>query len=419
MNFSQVMYQDYLNDIIRHYRAGERNGDIPQRLIQPTPGSIKDECLSACEVRFQKKDLRTLTAFFKVGSDQGAILRAIHRCDRDRFRPLVNFLKGATNNTDDLNIELLAWLIDFPQRPFKAEEYAGFPDEMKSTLMLPKMEVESEKFETGIPDTGTHTVEPGLTKDQKRKDRFGKHVLFAIARQRAILVMIGVLLLAFLVVYFVNESISPVILGKETTKTNDSATGNHYKADTPAVSQGKKLPIVKNHTTMPGLSAANFQPGVDFSSFTNPDGNADIALLIVDDNRETATGITSAVANLYRSRSYHVSTGVFTYAFIHSKYMNEVTGGDISILSKLLLPSALKYIVIGKYTSTMDSGRSTRFICRAGLDVTVISVQQKISVDGFGLTVANGYDDEEHARAGAIEKLVDQYQIKSRSIKLN
>lgn len=388
MNLSQVMYQDYLNDIIRHYRAGERNGDIPQRLIQPTPGSVKDECLSACEVRFQKKDLRTLTAFFKVGSDQDAILRAIHRCDRDRFRPLVNFLKGATNNTDDLNIELLAWLIDFPQRPFKA-------------------------------GTGTHIVEPGLTKDQKRKDRFGKHVLFATARQRVILVMIGVLLLAFLVVYFVNESISPVILGKETTKTNDSATGNHYRADTPAASQGKKLPIVKNHTTTPGLSAANFQPGVDFSSFTNPDGNADIALLIVDDNRETATGITSAVANLYRSRSYHVSTGVFTYAFIHSKYMNEVAGGDISILSKLLLPSALKYIVIGKYTSTMNSGRSTRFICRAGLDVIVVNVQQKIPVDGFGLTAANGYDDEEHARAGAIEKLVDQYQIKSRSIKLN
>ncbi len=117
------MYRDYLDDIISSYRTAAAEASIPQRLIQPTPGRIKDECLSVCKTRFQKTDLRTLAAFFGNETNQESMLRAIRRCERDRFKPLANFLKGITNTTDDLNIELLAWLIDFSNRPFKPEAY--------------------------------------------------------------------------------------------------------------------------------------------------------------------------------------------------------------------------------------------------------------------------------------------------------
>lgn len=112
------MYLDYLDDIVAYYRTGERTASLPHRLMRPTPGGIKDECLSLCKYMVDKNDLKMLATFFGVERDTNSVIRAVGRCDRDRFKPLVNFLKGLTNSTEDLNIELLAWLIDFPGRPF-------------------------------------------------------------------------------------------------------------------------------------------------------------------------------------------------------------------------------------------------------------------------------------------------------------
>jgi hypothetical protein len=483
------MYQDYIDDIIKHYQAGKKNGDLPLRLIQPTPGNVKEECLSVCETRFQKKDLRILTAFFKVDNDQAAVLRAIHRCDRDRFKPLANFLKGITNSTDDLNIELLAWLIDFPNRPFKAEEYAETSGEVENIVVPEKKEVEGnsegsftvdnvvpeqretegniganftadnvvqEKKETektegnneanltaDNKDTDAGMTGPELTKVKRAQSRVATPARYGGTWKKVIAVIISGLLVVLLGFYLVNTDMSSGLPDKRLLKTDDTGTS--------VVSSGREAPVGGTHTAGSDLTTekGSLSPrqqaqeakirksetvekrepepavvnlvssAVDFASFTNPESNADIALLIIDNNRKNITGVASAVANLYRNKSYSVSTSVFTYAFINSKYVDEVAGGDISILSKLALPPAVKYIVVGKYTSSTDNGQRTRFIYRAGLDVTIISVQQKMQVDGFELTVSNGYDDEEHARAGAIEKLIDQYQIRSTVIKLN
>ncbi|MCF3110243.1 hypothetical protein LL912_15775 [Niabella sp. CC-SYL272] len=59
-----------------------------------------------------------LNKFFGEGDDQVAVLKAIKKCETDKFKPLRNFLKKETESTDDKNIELLAWLIDFKERPY-------------------------------------------------------------------------------------------------------------------------------------------------------------------------------------------------------------------------------------------------------------------------------------------------------------
>ncbi|HEY8916084.1 MAG TPA: hypothetical protein VIM87_06575, partial [Chitinophaga sp.] len=47
----------------------------------------------------------------------------------DKFKPLVNYLNGKSKKTDRKNIELLAWLIDFPGRPWElGKSYSGEPD---------------------------------------------------------------------------------------------------------------------------------------------------------------------------------------------------------------------------------------------------------------------------------------------------
>jgi hypothetical protein len=119
------MYKDYLDDILRYYRAEERNAKLPQRLIAPTPGNLKDECIAVHKARFHKKDLSMLISFFGVEGDPETVLRAIRNFDREKFKPLANFLCGKTNKTDDLNIELLAWLTNFSMRPYTPENYSN------------------------------------------------------------------------------------------------------------------------------------------------------------------------------------------------------------------------------------------------------------------------------------------------------
>lgn len=239
------MYQDYLNEIINYYRAGEKNGDLPQRLMQPTPGSIKDECISVCEVRLQKEDLRTLTAFFKADNDQPTMLRAIHRCDRDRFRPLVNFLKGITNNTDDLNIELLAWLIDFPDRPFRAEKYAR-TGHIHGDPVQEKMDAGKDMDaidKTHSDHTGIYTIIGHWgDKIRKIKNRAGATVSLAGVRRKIVSVVAGVLLLTLLGSYFLNRDTSSGIFNTP-LKTGDSGYGQ-YGLVTSAVFAGSDSGLV-------------------------------------------------------------------------------------------------------------------------------------------------------------------------------
>lgn len=140
------MYTDYLDNIVRYYREQAGNGSLPQRLIRPTPAGIKQECVAVCRSRFQPRDLRTLMAFFGMVTDRESMIKAIERCDRDRFKPMINFLKGDSNSTDDLNIELLAWLIDFPDRSYKPGEHGGYQSNIQQNEQAQETPAIPKKF---------------------------------------------------------------------------------------------------------------------------------------------------------------------------------------------------------------------------------------------------------------------------------
>ncbi|MCW3105735.1 MAG: hypothetical protein JWQ09_241 [Segetibacter sp.] len=209
------MYQDYFNDVIKYYRIGERNADLPQRLMRPTPAGIKAECESAYKSRFQKIDLRTLSAFFAIEKDTDGMLRVIKRCETDRFRPLVNFLKGKTSTTDHLNIELLAWLIDFPNRPYK-DDYSTASQEAPADIVgrafvATKVgsHVEGElKFEK--EDTGVEKVtEREFQEVRKYENKKGGLIAFLNIRQKLVFGVVGVVLLTLLGFYIVTGNSKP------------------------------------------------------------------------------------------------------------------------------------------------------------------------------------------------------------------
>lgn len=116
------MYKDYLDAILEYYEIKKKSKDLSPRLLNPTPSKIRDECAFVYRTRFEKKDLPRLMSFFEVYEDSD-LLRAIERFDIDKFRPLNNYLRESTEKTEDKNIELLGWLLDFPKRPYNEHDF--------------------------------------------------------------------------------------------------------------------------------------------------------------------------------------------------------------------------------------------------------------------------------------------------------
>jgi hypothetical protein len=130
------MYADYERLVLEEYQRKKSNGELPLSLVLPTPARLKSECERVCTERFQKKDEKVIRDFFGKSGDQKVCLQAIQLCKPDKFKPLINFLNGETSKTDEKNIQLLAWLIDLPHRPF---------DYTKDYTTLIEMQAEVER----------------------------------------------------------------------------------------------------------------------------------------------------------------------------------------------------------------------------------------------------------------------------------
>jgi hypothetical protein len=113
-----MMFSEYKVQVLGMYKLKKKEGSLALNLMQPTPARLKRECLIAFE-RIKDEDLKILSDFFGPRENLTAYVQAIKRIETDKFRPLEGFLKGKVQNPDDKNIELLAWLINFPQRPYK------------------------------------------------------------------------------------------------------------------------------------------------------------------------------------------------------------------------------------------------------------------------------------------------------------
>jgi hypothetical protein len=114
----RLTHFDYIKLVKEAYTKRQANNDQPL-LAMSTPSNIRRECLNVYRERYHKKDEPTLRAFFGPAEEGKGFIPLIKRLETDKFRPLDNYLKGNTDNTDPKNLELLAWLIGFEPRPYK------------------------------------------------------------------------------------------------------------------------------------------------------------------------------------------------------------------------------------------------------------------------------------------------------------
>ncbi|PWK65381.1 hypothetical protein LX99_05026 [Mucilaginibacter oryzae] len=111
-------FEEYRTAVLRDYEKQKASGKLPLKLAFPTVVNLKEHALSACKERFLRIDENVLISFFERQSDPDAYIDAINKADADIFRPVNYFLKGRTQNPEEKQIELLAWLTDFANRPY-------------------------------------------------------------------------------------------------------------------------------------------------------------------------------------------------------------------------------------------------------------------------------------------------------------
>lgn len=112
-------FPDYQQLVMQAYERKKANNTLPHGLMHLTPGKLKDECVKRCTRDVNRRDEKIIRDFCGDLNESKSCHAIMQRCDTDKFRPLVNYLKRKSESTDEKNIELLAWLIDFSGRPWE------------------------------------------------------------------------------------------------------------------------------------------------------------------------------------------------------------------------------------------------------------------------------------------------------------
>jgi hypothetical protein len=147
---------DYQKDVLAAYRAMQLKKTLSFHLASPTPSNLKKECLAAFQTRFQKSDWNVLTGFFGKAENQMGLHQLMRKQERDKFKPIQNFITGDTVNPSPVIVELLAWLIDFQPRPHDSRinrEGTGEPREATDPAVEVGSEVHAETQEQPAPAT--------------------------------------------------------------------------------------------------------------------------------------------------------------------------------------------------------------------------------------------------------------------------
>ncbi|MGF6928535.1 hypothetical protein QFZ48_004035 [Chitinophaga sp. W2I13] len=123
-------YPDYRQLVMRAFERKKKNSTLPHGLMHLKPAKVKEECVKKCTKEVNRRDEKIIRDFCGDLNEERSCHDIMQRCDRDKFRPLINYLNGRSESTDEKNIELLAWLIDFPGRPWElGKTYSGDDDE--------------------------------------------------------------------------------------------------------------------------------------------------------------------------------------------------------------------------------------------------------------------------------------------------
>lgn len=167
-------FESFQQAVVTSYRDRKSGHALPTELESPTPAKLKRYSLQLLANRPSRADEPVLQQFFGPLREGDGIEEAMRRFDIEKFKPLIRYLDGKTTTTDEKNIKLLAWLIDFQPRPY--ERWPGTEGNLVADDPLPAP--------TPVMETPTDTGSPSSKKGVTRQAGWvlaGVLALFAVA----------------------------------------------------------------------------------------------------------------------------------------------------------------------------------------------------------------------------------------------
>lgn len=109
-------FEGFVAAVKKEYEVS-KNGRYSGFLLNPSPAQLRNLCLLLLENNLSKRDEAIFRVFFQV--PEGAVLRkAIENFDIEKFRAVGNFLRGKSEKTNAISLNLISVLVDYQPRPF-------------------------------------------------------------------------------------------------------------------------------------------------------------------------------------------------------------------------------------------------------------------------------------------------------------
>ena len=108
---------DYIKAIKAKYEEA-KTAEFSGYLLNPSPAELKNLCLLLLDKGINKLDQEIVDRFFDF-NEKSSKRKQIEYFEVDKLRPISNFLKGKTETTRVVNLDLIAVLVDFNPRPYR------------------------------------------------------------------------------------------------------------------------------------------------------------------------------------------------------------------------------------------------------------------------------------------------------------
>lgn len=154
------MEESYKKTLKEYYEI-EKNGEQINSLLNPTPAGLRDLFMYRMEESGIASDIDIFERFIGFSYEKNAVNKI--KSEIDKFRPLVNFLKGKSDLSEIKRLDALAIILNYPNRPFK--KFSRIKNEVKEVI-----EEKDDKLVEELDNSYSNLIE-NFSEDDKVLDQ--------------------------------------------------------------------------------------------------------------------------------------------------------------------------------------------------------------------------------------------------------
>lgn len=111
-----ITFEVYKSKIQQHYKEIIAV-DSTAILINPSPAQMRDFCIYILDNGISKTDEAVLKTFFETKENE-PLRKSIERCNTDKFKTIIAFLKQSRDTSKNLRVEVAAIITGYKHRPY-------------------------------------------------------------------------------------------------------------------------------------------------------------------------------------------------------------------------------------------------------------------------------------------------------------